>query len=291
MPDIKEPLTLSAPLARLTASRLCRKDPVSGEDCAWYHGLWQDLRLMGLAATPEHQADFFFGAFETLSQRYDRLRLLISGAADYSILAHVIWACKAHNLHADITVLDACDTPLFLNNWYADRVGHKINTIRVNIFDYRAPIPFDVVCGHSFLGQFAPHGRIEVVEKWRQILNPGGSVLIVNRIRETSAQHKVGFSQSQAATFRASVMQQSAELPAGLQPEPQEFARRVENYIQRLHVYALSADDIMSLFRTNNFRIDDFSLVSSGNIPDRNISGLAIPNNAEHACVIATKIS
>lgn len=246
---------------------------------------------MGLAATPEHQADFFFRAFETFSQQYDRLRLLISGAADYSILAHVIWACKAHKLHADITVLDACDTPLFLNNWYAERVGHKIDTIRVNIFEYCSPAPFDVVCGHSFLGQFPPHRRTELIEKWRQILNPGGSILNVNRIRPNSTQHKVNFSQSQADAFRARVMQKAAELPAGLRPGPQEFAQRVETYIQRLHIYALSADDIMALFRKNDFRIDYFSLVTSGNISDRSLSGLAIPKNAEHACIIATKTS
>jgi len=58
MTNFEEPLMFSAPVARQTASRLCRKDPISGEDCSWYHGLWQDLRLMGLAAAPAQQADF-----------------------------------------------------------------------------------------------------------------------------------------------------------------------------------------------------------------------------------------
>lgn len=246
---------------------------------------------MGLAATPQQQADFFLRAFETFSRKYDRLRLLISGAADYSILAHVIWACTAHKLHADITVLDACDTPLFLNNWYAGRVGHEIDTIRADIFEYSPPVPFDVVCGHSFLGQFPQHRRTELIDKWRQLLNPGGSILNVNRVRPNSTQHKVKFSKDEADAFRARVLQKAAELPARLRPSPQEFAQRVETYIQRLHVYALSADDITTLFRKNNFNIDYFSLVASGNTPNRNPSGLAIPKNAEHACIIATKPS
>ena len=246
---------------------------------------------MGLAATPEQQADFFFHAFETFSRQYNRLRLLISGAADYSILAHVIQACTAHNLHANITVLDACDTPLFLNNWYADRVGHRIETVRADIFEYHTAFPFDVVCAHSFLGQFPPLRRAELMDKWRHLLNPGGSILNINRIRPVSTQHKVKFGPVEADVFRAKVLQKAAELPPRLRPDLREFAERLETYLQRLHVYAISADDITALFMKNGFRIDRFALVASANLADRNLSGLAIPKDAEHACVIATKQS
>ena len=43
----------SAPLARQMAPRLCRRDSATGESCAWIHGLWQYLRLLGLASTPD----------------------------------------------------------------------------------------------------------------------------------------------------------------------------------------------------------------------------------------------
>ena len=50
-------------------------------------------------------------------------RVLISGAADYSILAYVLWACRENGLDAEVTVLDRCDTPLLLNTWYAEQGG------------------------------------------------------------------------------------------------------------------------------------------------------------------------
>src|SRR5436190_7838783 len=102
----EEPLSESAPLARQKAAQLCR------DGCSWYHGLWQDLRAVGLAASPQYQADFFLKAFGRLAGRTRRQRVLVSGAADYSILAHVLWACDEQNIDADFAVVDRCETPL-----------------------------------------------------------------------------------------------------------------------------------------------------------------------------------
>lgn len=78
-----EPLKLSAPLALRLAPRLCR-------DCAWFHGLWQVLRLLGLNTTPEHHARFFRERLRRECRALDRPRVLISGTADYSLLAHLL---------------------------------------------------------------------------------------------------------------------------------------------------------------------------------------------------------
>src|SRR4051812_43913391 len=110
-------LAQGATMARELAPQLCRKNPATGERCDWYHGLWQDLRLLGLAATPEQQSDFFRNSLARFSHRAPRL--LISGSADYSILAHVLSACSKHQITAEITVMDICETPLFFNRWYA----------------------------------------------------------------------------------------------------------------------------------------------------------------------------
>ena len=59
-------LALSAPLALERAPGLCRVDPQSGESCAWNHGLWQILRLLGLVLTPAHHAAFFRAALQAL---------------------------------------------------------------------------------------------------------------------------------------------------------------------------------------------------------------------------------
>ena len=284
-----EPIALSAPLARRLATQLCRKDPVSGEDCSWYHGLWQDLRAIGLAAAPEHQADFFLNAFQRLANRRRRLRVLVSGAADYSILAYVLWACNAHRLAADVTVLDQCDTPLFLNNWYAERAGYKITTVRQDIFKYRPVEPFDVICSHSFLGQFPPDRRTDLIGKWSGFLTQGGTVLAVNRVRPNGAQRSVRFSPDEAQAFCATAEQKMRDLPSLTEADRTEILGRARIYVRRLQVFAMSETDLTTLLEQSGFRIDDLSSVVSTGHQDGRVSGLAIPNSAKHACVLATK--
>ena len=286
----EEPIALSAPLARRLASRLCRKDPASGQDCSWYHGLWQDLRLLGLAATPEQQAAYFLSAFKGLATQQRRLRVLISGAADYSILAHVLWACDKHQLEADVTVVDLCDTPLFLNNWYAEQAGRTIATIRSDVFAYRSELRFDVICSHSFLGQFTPPRRMELVEKWSQLLGPLGTVLTVNRLRANSSPDAVRFSPDEARSFCATVEQRIRNSQSLPENEAAGVLHRAGIYVQRLQVYAMTGADLAATFQQAGFRIDDLSSIVSHEPQNSGICGLAIPANANHACLMATKV-
>src|SRR5690606_34048480 len=75
---VEEPLAESAPVARELAARLCRVDPGSGESCAWYHGLWQFLRLMKLVTTPEHHADFYREALGKAAREGESRNVLIA---------------------------------------------------------------------------------------------------------------------------------------------------------------------------------------------------------------------
>ena len=115
--NIDEPLADSAPIARDFAGKFCLKNKQSGKDCSWYHGFWQELRLMGLATSPEHHSSFFPQAMEILRQGRKSLRILISGSADYSILAHMVHACRVSDIDPELTIVDSCETPLRLNNW------------------------------------------------------------------------------------------------------------------------------------------------------------------------------
>ena len=65
LPTVDEPIASTAALALRLASTLCHKDPATGESCAWYHGPWQLLRLLGLVMTPARHADFYGAALET----------------------------------------------------------------------------------------------------------------------------------------------------------------------------------------------------------------------------------
>ncbi|MGH6929842.1 MAG: hypothetical protein ACREEV_16105, partial [Dongiaceae bacterium] len=149
MPE--EPLALSAPVARELSSTLCHFDPRRGATCAWYHGIWQYLRLFDLITTPRDHATFYHAALLE-PVRAGARRLLVSGTADYALPACLLWICQLAGVEPEITVLDICPTPLRLCDWYADRQSAAITTAAVNILDYDTPAPFDAVTTHSFLG-------------------------------------------------------------------------------------------------------------------------------------------
>jgi SAM-dependent methyltransferase len=280
-------LVLSASQARLLAPQLCRKDPISGDDCSWYHGLWQDLRLLGLAATAEQQADFFRNAFARFSGR--SLRLLISGSADYSILEHVLGALPKYQINAQITVVDLCETPLFFNRWYAEQAGCKIKTVQADIFNHRFEKPFDLICSHGFLSQFPPLRRAELVRQWSRLLSPNGTVLLINRVRPGPAGGETKFSEKQGQQFCDLVSQKLQATPALEESDRALILARSVIYVQRLNGYSLPETELTDLFQQTGFRIDDFQIISSGTQKSA-FSGPAIPTDAQHACLVASRI-
>ena len=86
------------------------------------------------------------------------------------MLARIVGALPS----ARTTVVDACETPLQLNLWYAARAGLEIRTQCSGILDYASPAAFDVICTHSFFGQFSRDERPRLVAAWHRLLRPGG---------------------------------------------------------------------------------------------------------------------
>ncbi len=242
---------------------------------------------MDLAASPRHHATFFPQALKILRHGRDSLRILVSGAADYSILAHVWHACQKSGITANITVTDICDTPLELNEWYAGRAGIKIRTLRADILDYRPETPFDIICSHSFLGQFDAARRTRIVSHWHRLLAQGGAVLTTNRIRAETLHEPVKFSEPQTRDFLKTVSARANCSGADLD----RLLERARLYARRLHAYAISESDLISLFTDLGYRITDQSVVNSAGSTTNQIRGLAIPAEARHACIIATRIS
>jgi hypothetical protein len=282
-----EPLAESARLFRERAHDLCRRDPESGESCDWYHGIWQDLRLMGLAASPRHHSAFFPQALAMLARARTSPRILISGAADYSLLAHVLHACRQSSISADITVADICDTPLRLNDWYAESAGISIRTVRSDILDFRTDEPFDAIFSHSFLGQFAMARRARIVDYWRHLLVRGGAAVTINRIRPETLADPVAFSEQQIQTFLATVSDKSGSTGC----DPALLLTRARIYAERLHAYAIAAPDLAALFTDRGYRIAHQSAVASATDSGSKARGLAIPAEAQHACLIAVTTS
>ena len=285
-PPSDDLLARGAALARKLAPQRCRKNPATGESCDWYHGLWQDLRLLGLAATPEQQADFFQNSLARFLQRPPRL--LISGAADYSILAHVMSACSENQITADITVMDICETPLFFNRWYAEQMGCRIHTVQANILDHSFDASFDVIYSHSFLGLFPPAQRARLVQQWAHALKPGGAAISVNRVRPGPSGGEIKFSEAQGREFCDLIAAKLQDHPLS-ESERTAILDRAKVYVERLVGYSLPPEELTALFQQAGFRTDEWQIISTGARYGQS-GGPAIPSHAQHACLIASKI-
>ncbi|HUJ85933.1 MAG TPA: class I SAM-dependent methyltransferase [Burkholderiales bacterium] len=282
-----EALAESAPLARRLAPRLCRVDPGAGTSCAWNHGLWQTLRLLGLATTPALHAEFFRAALGSLPQQQAPLSLLISGSADYSMLAVALGAVGAD---AEPTVLDICDTPLMLNRWYAERVGRPIETCRSDIFDYAPARRFDAICTHAFLGMFPSERRPALIAKWRELLRPGGAAITVNRLRPAHAGARVEFDAAQARAFAATARARAAELGDALGVDPDALAREAETYAARQCAYPVrSAPELRALFEGAGFAVARLECAPLAPALRSGVSAPTVPGDAEYAQIVALR--
>ena len=178
LPD--EPLRESAPVAYRLAHQHC---PTGADGCRDYHAMWQYFRQIGLLTTIGTNTDFLVATLRGLADADSCRRVLISATADYGMLAHVIHAYRLAGVEPEVTVVDMCETPLALNRWYAERAGVTIRTCRANLLEFRADAPFDLVCTHSFLGRLTQEVRAGALDKWHEVLRPGGHVVTVARVR------------------------------------------------------------------------------------------------------------
>lgn len=260
MKIVEEPLLESAPLAARLAEQLCRADPSSGESCAWYHGLWQYLRLMRLASTPELHADFYRQALVSAAGGTHAPRVLVAGAADYSMLAHVLAAFRGSGIEPRVTVSDVCETPLELNRWYAQRTGSTIDTRCCDMLRYPGEALFDIVCTDSFLGRFPPAERPVLVGTWQRLLRPGGHVVTVKRIRAGSGAEPMGFTFEQARAFSEKVLHAAESLRDSLQMDPVALVRDAERYARLNSTWPVrSREEIRGLFEACGFRMVSLS--------------------------------
>ena len=290
---LKEPILDSARTAYRVAQRLCRKDSASGNDCSWYHGLWQYLRLFNLVATPAQNAGFFLDALGTLAREGRYRRVLVSGTADYSMPAHVLWAYRMENAVVDVTVVDLCETPLFLSRWYAERVSATVKTHAGDILDYECAKPFDVICTHGFLRRFAPEGRKSLVAKWRGLLRPGGKVVTTKRIVPPLAQGTVRFRRGQVEAFRNATLREAQKWRDFLDADLEELGRQAELFAERKARSRIpglgSAREIAELFEGGGFAIDRLESVDVPLKASQITRGREASKSAEHAQVVATR--
>lgn len=259
---LDEPLTASAPLARLVASTLCT-------DCAWYHGTWQDLRLLGLAAAPERHRAFFADVLGSLARGGNHPAVLVTGAADYSMLAHVVAAygddgaaygddgIVGTGAGVDLGVVDRCATPVVLCAWFAGLVGAPLRTFVSDVLQLAPAAPVDVVCTHSFLSQFPAERRPALVGRWRGVLRPGGKAVTTTRISPPGTPGVARFTPAQTATFAERARAEAKRLGRAFDLEPDVMAERARRYAQNTAVHTVtSVDEVTRLLEDGGLRVE-----------------------------------
>lgn len=154
-----------------------RLDPQS---CAWYHGTWQYLRLLDMVAVPHWHRDFYNSALSGILARKPNANVLISAAADYGMLASLHEAVEIAKANPTIIIYDICHTPLTSCQWYADKHGLEIHTRCADLLQGQIPeAPFDLIVTDEFLTVLKAVYKPQIVQRWKELLKPGGSVVTV----------------------------------------------------------------------------------------------------------------
>jgi SAM-dependent methyltransferase len=277
-----EGLAEAARLARERAPALCRRDPASGESCAWHHGLWPTLRLLGLVTEPALHGEFLRASLAGIAG--ERPRVLLSGAADHALLALALAALGGRD--AQFTVLDICETPLLLNRHYAERANARVTTRRSNILAFENATPYDAICTHAFLGNFDSAQRAALAGKWHALLRPGGKLITVNRLRPGRDAQWVAFSVDQVWAFRERVERAAAARAL----EYPGLGRAAEKYASRLTVFPLgSAQELRALFESAGFAVEQLSIATVAPAARQQINVPTVPGGDDYAQLIAVR--
>jgi SAM-dependent methyltransferase len=294
---LDEPLLASAALARSVASTLCpRRGP--GADCAWYHGTWQYLRLMGLAAAPERHGAFFADVLGSLARGGRHPAFLVTGTADYSMLAHVIDAygragtpgCAVDRAVVDLAVVDRCATPVVLCAWYAGLLSVPLRTFVADVLE-PAPRPsFDVVCSHSFLSQFPAESRPALVARWGDLLRPGGKAVTTTRISPPGTPGVVRFTPAQVAAFAERARAEAARLGPVLDLEPAALAQRARRYAESIAVHTVtSVDEVARLLADGGLRVEHLEVREVEGPAASGTWGPTTSQSARYAEIVASR--
>jgi len=260
----------TAPVAWQTAGTSCFRDPITGQSCSAYHRSWQYLLMLGIHNSTHPDTQFLLDSFRAHARRGDR-RILVSGSADYAMLAHILRAYELEHSEPRVTVIDRCETPLSLNRWYAGCAGVSVETVQSDAISYAATQPYDIVCTHSFIGWFSPENRERLVAAWAGNLRPGGHVITTRRLRQSNrGEGRHGYDDQELLQFEGKVRAAAVAQRHRLSLDPEEIvSAAMEDARTRIRYTMTSSEELAALFERNGLAVvvaDD----SASTVPDDN---------------------
>jgi SAM-dependent methyltransferase len=286
---LAEPLAQSFARATALAQSHC-------PDCAWYHGTWQYLRLLGLGKTLSGQSDWFIQQLRAVRDT-PSWSILILGCADYSAFAHVIHALglspSRPETHPRIVAVDRCATPLMLNQYLSAQTGVPITVHTSDVLAYQAQEQFDLIFTSSFFGYFDPTQRRQLFSHCHDWLMPGGRLSFAARLRtgDPSVAARAKPETVDTMVQKALVLHQRFSLDGKWRDE--ELAERLRAYMSHTAYFPIvSAQSLTDLLLEVGFDRADAD-VKTPDLPEQtarlNIQGGSLAEMADYACVVARK--
>lgn len=254
--DLEEPLVLSADIISGVAPVLCTYDHVDRRTCTWYHSSWQYLRLLDMVSTPTWHSGFYTVEIHKAVETLANPEVLITGTADYSMLAYAHFALQNKATRANIHVVDLCPTPLLACRWYANRNGIVISTYEDDILciDRIAGASIDVICTDAFLTRFKADAACRVVEVWARFLRPGGTLVTTVRIHGVGSE--IRDRDAAIMDFRERALHRAKRWAPFLKKSPTEISEMAEQYARRMLSEDLGGEDqVCEIIESGGFGI------------------------------------
>jgi hypothetical protein len=274
-----EPLAQSADMMATIAKMSCNGKMYAEGTCSWYHGIWQYLRLVNLVSSPAWHSPFYrkalYDAFRSHAETHGtqtRATTVITGAADYGMLAYVLNASDRGAVYTDVHVIDQCTTPLIACEWYARLWGipteadddrkTAVRTTRANVLDIRAAVAkkmrgrVDLVATDAFLTRFPGDEASDVVRLWFRLLRPGGVVVTTVRVHPLDDPISGGVL-DEVSSFAVRARQRAECWRPYVNIDLDQFTTAARQYAMQMRSYDLGdVSAVRNLFTTIGFKIE-----------------------------------
>lgn len=259
--DLEEPLVLTADLINGVAPVLCTNNHVDHSGCHWYHGTWQYLRLLQMVSTPTWHHDFYRAELAHALSSFESPSALITGTADYSMLAYLAEAARQTKSNTQFNVLDQCATPLFACRWYAKRndielVGYEDDIIK---FCQNNQGRFELICTDAFLTRFKGDAANAVLDAWFHLLKPGGRLVTTIRLHQKTLTARDP--ESAIKDFRDRAVERGKRWEPFLHKSAVEIGELAEIYARTMLSHPIGGDsEIEMLVKAAGFEITNMQL-------------------------------